>query len=143
MLRKLTGKAVKETSHDHYIKGCTDVEMRRLRRKDETLLNMRVGHITILTRSIGRFNPGTQCIIDSIRTDECWDRAVSVTCTLKGNGEVLTLYQMKFSIRIAQAHVLASRLQLPFVIGYKMIIHKSQGLTLPKISIQFSWNSKW
>lgn len=79
-------------------------------------------------------------MIGSIRTEKNRDRPVSVTCTPKGSGEVLTLFTMKFSVRNAQAHLLAGRLQFAFVIGYTITIHRSQGLTLPKVAIQFNWN---
>lgn len=90
----------------------------------------KVGSIVILTRSVGPVSSGTQGTVTEVVAG-MW-----VTCVFAG--EVVRVRPVTFDYVDNCGEKLATRVQIPLVLGWAVTIHRCQGLTLESLAIDFT-----
>ena len=134
---------------------CSDdaIESTRLRLNQVAphTLVMKVNCLVVLTRKCGNLLPGTCCkVIDvSVGKEAVWELR-NVRVRIVASGSEITAFREPFNVTAVTYHVhtydrkvVGRRLQLPFVPAYAMTIHKSQGLSLNTVAIDFGAVSNW
>lgn len=113
-------------------------------------VSLKVGARVILTRKIGSTLPVTQGVITRvmnmtrIRNNRRYLVDVRVSSLDPNeNGKCVRVGFVSFDVHGYSREVIASREQLPLIPGYAMTIHRSQGMTMEHVAIDFSAVKKW
>ncbi len=109
-------------------------------------VTVKPGCEVLLTRKIGKYPPGTRVTVVSVRNDSIGrgkSDLLVLQVSVNGRKEALRVMPARFEIIGCDSTVLACRMQLPIVSAYALTVHRSQGLTLRKVAINFSNIGSW
>jgi len=134
-LEKLDGQNEIYMSHDHgqvsTLKQCPGLE----------ILELKIGAQVMLIRNLNRYlvngSIGTIIRFESIKDSEAKYPVVSM---LMSNGMTykLTIGPVEWRMSMPDDTLISSRIQIPLILAWAITIHKSQGQTIPRLSIDMN-----
>lgn len=162
-LKELPGPQITAISVDTYTDGTSSSLPKYMAAKlDEvaprTVL-LRINCLVILTRKCGNFNPGSRFLVREVlvgcssEQDQNIDdialatvlklRLLPLTTVSSGHAgtgaeELLDISPEKFHVHNYDRSIAATRVQIPVLLGYAMTVHRSQGMSLETVAVDFS-----
>ena len=115
---------------------------RRLNAAASSHLNIKVGMELLLTSSWNGFAPGTRGKVIDITKNFNEMRLDRIYVSLDSKSPVW-IERKEYKILAHDASLLAKRLQFPVCPAYALTVHRSQGMTINKVSMQFNENERW
>lgn len=150
VLSKLPGDLLQISSRDTFLVRRTAGIEARLNWAAPKVIFLKIGARVILTRKVGNTLPGSQGVINRImnltrvRNNPRYQVDILIfSLDFTKNGKSLRIGIACFDVHGYNREVIASREQLPIIPAYAMTIHRSQGLTMEHVAIDFSAVKKW
>lgn len=151
ILSKIPGEIIKLIAQDSYVSYRTESLEARLSTVAPKEIFIKVGARVVLTRKIKDFLPGTQGVIQKIynftrtRNNPRFQVDINISSLEdhKAGNKPLRVGSALFEIHGFDREVVASRMQLPLIPSYAMTVHRSQGMTMSHVAIDFSAANQW
>ncbi len=145
-LRRIPGRDLRSTACDTYKTDPAEELMRRVSDAAPRTVIVKAGCAIILTRRVGSAVPGTRARVLSVHHYDPISEDGSLLYLYVGMGDVqrkILISPIRFDICRADGNTLAWRKQLPIFSAYALTVHRSQGLTLQRVAMDFRKVSTW
>ncbi len=142
VLISLPGEMYSNEAEDTFFAKHTEHLRRRLNQAADPTIFVKVGCDVLITGKVGIFCPGTRAKVVSVFNSFQCSKIKSMKLLFQdGNCEIIS--QRTCAIRSGDTTILACRKQFPIIPAYAVTVHRSQGLTLNNVDIDFKSVRDW